>query len=263
MSVGWNRDDFLNALENIGIKQKDVLFVHSNLGLLGAEQSGKNIADLVLDGLLHFLGQSGSLILPAFTYSHGHAEVFDSKSDNGIAKMGILSTKAFEKGFFRSEDPMFSLLGVGPSIKNLLKIEHFSSYGNGSAFRKIIELNSKVLSINMGAGSTLLHEMEYSMGVGYRYQKEFNCQVIDTLDRSVRDVKWKAYVRKMEIGGSEASFSRLTSMFCKTNDWNSARLGRGQMGTYELKTMEYYLRKQIIHDEWLLTDRGNVPRDGV
>jgi aminoglycoside 3-N-acetyltransferase len=262
MSVGWNREDFLDALENIGIEQKDVVFIHSNLGLLGPEQSGKNIAELVLDSLLHFLGQSGSLILPAFTYSHGHTEVFDKKSANGIAKMGILSNKAFEKGFFRSEDPMFSLLGMGPCIEDLLKIEKFNSYGDGSAFRKIIELNSKVLSINMGAGSTLLHEMEHSMGVSYRYQKEFDCQVIDGSNCSIRNIKWKAYVRKMEIAGSEASFSRLTSMFCKTNNWHSVRLGRGQIGAYELKKMENYLSKEVLRDEWLLTDRGDVLRDG-
>lgn len=258
MSVGWNRDEFLIALENIGIEKNDVLFIHGNLGLLGAEQSGKNIGDLVLESLLHFMGESGSLILPAFTYSHGHAEVFDKKSANGIAQMGILSTKAFEKGFFRSEDPMFSLLGMGPTIESFLKIENFSSYGHGSAFRKIIELNAKVLSINMGAGSTLLHEMEYSMDVSYRYQKEFNCRVIDGPDRSIRNVKWRAYVRKIEIDGSEASFSRLTSKFCKTNDWHSVRLGRGMMGTYELKKMECYLREELLHNEWLLTVRGNV-----
>jgi aminoglycoside 3-N-acetyltransferase len=262
MRVGWIRNDFLNALKIIGIRQNDVLFIHSNLGLLGAEQSGKNIGDLVLESLLDFIGQSGSLILPAFTYSHGNSAAFDKKSANGIAPMGILSTKAFEKGFFRSEDPMFSLLGMGPTIENLLKIENFSSYGHGSAFRKIIELDAKVLSINMGAGSTLLHEMEYSMDVSYRYQKEFNCQVIGGPDRKIGNVKWKAYVRKIEIDGSEASFSRLTSKFCKTNSWHSARLGRGMIGTYNLKEMQCYLREELLNDEWLLTVRGNYPREG-
>ena len=107
MTKGWTQEDFTEALKDIGIEQTDVVFIHSNLGLLGAEKYGKNVAELVLDSLLRFLGQSGGLILPAFTYSHGPQEVFDKKSLNGIAKMGILSKKAFEKGFFRSEDPMF------------------------------------------------------------------------------------------------------------------------------------------------------------
>ena len=262
MSMGWNRDDFLSGLESIGIEQGDVVFIHSNLGLLGLEQSGRSIPEVILDSLLHLLGKSGSIILPAFTYSHGPTEVFDKTSANGIAKMGILSTKAFEKGFFRSEDPMFSLLGIGPQIEDLLKIEKANSYGHGSAFRKIIDLNSKVLSINMGAGSTLLHEMEYSMGVSYRYEKEFDCQVNDGSNHSIHNIKWKAYVRKLEIAGSEASFSRLTSIFCKTNEWHSARLGRGQIGMYELKKMENYLNNKLSRDEWLLTDRGNDLRDG-
>ena len=100
------------------------------------------------------------------------------------------------------------------------------------------------------------------MGVTYRYQKEFVCRVIDGTNRSIRNINWKAYVRKMEIAGSEKSFSRLTSMFCKTDNWHSARLGRGQIGAYELKKMENYLSKEVLRDEWLLTDRGNFLRDG-
>jgi aminoglycoside 3-N-acetyltransferase len=254
--MSFTEKDFQDALVQIGIIQNDNLFVHSNLGLLGASKPGLDIAQLVLDSLLRAVGKFGSIILPAFTYSHGHGSVFDKNSSSGLTKMGILTTKAFERGFFRSDDPMFSLLGEGHYIQKLITNEKQSSFGVGSAFRKIIDANSKVLSINMGVGSTLLHEIENSFGANYRYLKEFHCDVANEPENSIDCINWKAYVRKIEIEGSGASFNRVTSLFTQTTNWHSVRIGRGQIGTYELGKMEKFLKNILPSDQWLLTERG-------
>jgi aminoglycoside N3'-acetyltransferase len=256
--MSWDKVDFLQSLDSIGLKQNDILFIHSNLGLLGPSKTSENIANLALECLLEFLSGSGTLILPAFTYSHGNGQVFDGRSSGGIWKMGSLSVEAFNSNFFRSSDPMFSLLGNGPSARKLLANENFSSHGAGSAFRKIIDSNAKVLSVNMGAGSTLLHEIEYSIGVNYRFLKEFNCFVKPSEGSTNENLNWSAYVRKREISGSEASFNKLSKIFTKTGYWHATPLGRGYIATYACDKMESFLRDEILSDEWFLTKRGNV-----
>jgi aminoglycoside 3-N-acetyltransferase len=241
----WSDQDFSDALNVIGIKSGDILFVHSNIGLFGATNSRKKTPDIVLDTILEIIGDSGTLVLPAFTYSFGSSQIFDSKSNFGLMSMGSLSLRAFDLSYSRSLDPMFSIFARGAAADEILRLDTNSSNGTGSSFRKLIDMNAKILSLNLGVGSTLLHEMENKIAVQYRFMKQFSGEILNIHSGKLQKINWSAYVRKLEIEGSAASFKLLNKDFIKTKYWKSCKVGKGIIGAYDLLSMEQYLFEKI------------------
>ncbi len=64
--------DTARALRHLGVKPGDRLLVHSSLRLLGWIRGG---ADAVIDAILSTVGESGTVMMPAFTFPP--VEVFD------------------------------------------------------------------------------------------------------------------------------------------------------------------------------------------
>jgi len=249
----WSDQDFLDALNLIGIKSGDILFVHSNIGLFGATNSSKKMPDIVLDAILEIIGDSGTIVLPAFTYSFGLRQIFDPTSNLGLMSMGSLSLRAFDLSYTRSLDPMFSLFARGSDANEILRLDSNSSNGTGSSFRKLIDKNAKVLSLNLGVGSTLLHEMENKIAVQYRFMKQFSGEVLNVNSATSQEINWSAYVRKLEIEGSTTSFKLLNKDFIKTKYWKSCKVGKGIIGVYDSLIMEQYLVEKIKESPNYLT----------
>lgn len=250
---------FAECLDKIGIKEGQSVFVHSNLAMIGGRESqNMNKASCVLDSIIHAVGESGSVFLPAFSYSFGRNEKFDIDSDLGLNKMGILSQEAFKRCFLRSTDPMFSVLGFGKDAEYILNLETNSSHGPGSTFNKMLNNNIQILSIATGYGSTLIHEIEHSLRVPYRFMKTFIGDVIDQKIGISQKLEWRAFVNSREIHGSEADFARLNFDLFHQNVVPRIKLGRGSLVCYPVNYMHEFLAKKLTQDEWYLTVRGRT-----
>jgi aminoglycoside N3'-acetyltransferase len=236
----WNSEQLSGILENLGASEYENIFVHSNLGFLGKIEESLSPVVEVLDTLETF-SSNVNIILPAFTYSLTRGQTYDPLDPGGIDEMGLLSMLAFKRGYDRSNDPMFGLLAKGPAASEIIRCEFNKSFGPGSAFRKIMDARSLILLICAGGGSTLVHEIEFELNVGYRFQKEFTGK-IKNRDQNIETINWTTYVRNLTEPRSEADFTLLTGHLIKTRSLLPIRLGSGYIGAMSTAT----LRNNVI-----------------
>ena len=81
--------DFEKALKTIGIKQGDVLFIHSDLMVFGKLLlfHRSQLLETLVQVFKHCVGENGSLVMPTFSYSFCNREIFDlekTKSTTGV-----------------------------------------------------------------------------------------------------------------------------------------------------------------------------------
>jgi len=168
------------ALKSIGIEEGDIILVHSNTDpVLKLKYFGhwKNSLDLLKGCFLDVLGPTGTLIVPTFNYdfckgkSYSHEK---SRSQVGIFTNYILS----DNRSYRSFHPIFSFAAIGSDAKNICNNVSKSSFGEGSVFHKLHKINAKMVFFNLDIRScTFVHYVEESIGVDYRFLKNFKGKV--------------------------------------------------------------------------------------
>ena len=75
------KSDILHGLDELGIRQGEVTYVHSSLKAFGHVDGG---ADAVIDALLETVGPEGTVVVPTFTWGRNHAKAvveFDVAND--------------------------------------------------------------------------------------------------------------------------------------------------------------------------------------
>ena len=128
------KQDFTAALKSLGVKDDDILFVHSGVSVFG------NIVRLgrsfILDSIIEALQDAiphGTLILPTFTYSFCTGEKYNIK--NSKSTVGSLTEHFRNKeGVSRTKHPIFSV-GVGGNKNDFLDIGK-DSFDQNSIFGK-------------------------------------------------------------------------------------------------------------------------------
>ena len=113
----------LDDLKNIGVKDGDLMLVHSACSKVKAD------AYEVFSVLRESIGKDGTLVLPTFSFSHKW----------GAPEMGILSRIC--QSLSESEripHPVHSFSILGKLAKELGEIKNKSSYGADSLFGKLM-----------------------------------------------------------------------------------------------------------------------------
>lgn len=252
MTIGaWGKSDLDLALRNLSIVSGDIVFLHSNIGFSGLCVE-RNPAAVIVEGILEKIGNQGCLFLPAFTYSFPEGRVFDSSVHGQAPAMGSLSTYAETHGFQKSRDPIFGVLGKGAGVQELFRSQANRSFGPSSLFSKLLDLNVKMLSINTGAGGTIVHEMEYRLSVPYRFEKHFLGRVKDQESKAIVELDWISYVRDLANPSTEAEFLNLTKLLYERAIWKKYPLGKGYVSCANSLEVLDYVSKTIIENPGLL-----------
>lgn len=163
--VALTKNDLLNDLRNLGLKEGDTILVHSSLTSLGYVEGG---ADTVIDALLEAVGSKGTILMP--TYSPNGFLVDWVKTNplfdpnNSSSQTGkITEVFRLRKGVLRSRHPTHSVAAIGHYAYYLLK-DHEKSQthcGKTSPFYKLIELNGYILTLGSKFGQvTSFHVIE-------------------------------------------------------------------------------------------------------
>ena len=248
--MGWDRSDVAQALRTLRVPEGATVFVHANVGFLGKPKQGL-LANELSTGFLS--DPSRTVVLPAFSYSFGRDEVFDPlRAPSG---MGVLSDLASDQGWARSMDPMFSVWSRGPRADEFLRIDVQSSFGEGSVFRRLLECESAYLiTVNLGAGSTLVHEIEHGLGVSYRFDKVFHGLV--QLEEGTEESQWTSYVRNLHDTGTKHDFRRLTKDLDYGFLRRSTQVGNGQISCIGIQEFRRFIEKRVAEDTNYLISRG-------
>jgi len=176
-----------SALVNVGIKNGDVVMLHSSLSSLGNVENG---AEDAINAFINVIGSSGTLAMPSFPaigYNLDYLKsnpVFDIR--NTPSKMGAI-TETFRKmnGVKRSFHPTDAVCALGKEAEMLTK-DHFGQltpYNINSPFYKLIQLKAKIVLIGVELETvTNFHTPEDAI-VNFKYPiyhaKIFTASMID------------------------------------------------------------------------------------
>jgi aminoglycoside 3-N-acetyltransferase len=174
-----------NQLENLGVKKGDCLLVHSSFKSLG-----KGItANDVIEGLITAVGEKGTLILPALSYSNVTEEspFFDIK--NTPACIGYLPNFFLSReGTVRSMHPTHSCTAYGHLAREFTKNHYLdrTPVGKNSPFYILKEQGGKILFLGCTTHpNTSMHGVEELTEPDYLYG--------DYLEYTLTDYDGKSY----------------------------------------------------------------------
>lgn len=166
-----SRSNFTQAIKKVGIRRGDIIFVHSDISSFGKIVSENK--DMFFDSLITILknivGESGTIIMPTFTYSFTQDKIFDV--NNSPSTVGAL-TEYFRKlpDVVRTIEPMLSAAVWGKQKQYFSRVGN-DSFGPGSIFHKLHGLKGKILFLGTRS-CTFFHYIERMHNVPYRFEKK-------------------------------------------------------------------------------------------
>jgi aminoglycoside 3-N-acetyltransferase len=186
--------DLKMALQTLALPVGRVYVVHSSLLKLGLIEGGLKG---IMQCLWEVLGEDATIVMPTFTFAFGRTRVWDYHQT--CSETGAL-TEHFRKlpGAMRSIHPFHSLAAMGPRADQFAQCESLSSFGPGSPFALLYEMEAINISIgiDLDGGATFLHHTEEVAQVPYRFYKEFPGDVSDQYGNKLPKT-FKIYAREI------------------------------------------------------------------
>jgi aminoglycoside 3-N-acetyltransferase len=161
--------DIAEGVRRVGLKEGDVALVHSAMRTFGPIEGG---AKTVVAALLEVLGPAGTLVAPAFTFTHEAEKdpIIDPKNDR--SEMGAISEAIrLHPGAFRSIAYRHGFSAIGRRARVITGVDPaLSPFDLRSAFGVMLALNTQVLMCGLTyTSSTSHHFAEWVCEVPYRH----------------------------------------------------------------------------------------------
>lgn len=251
-------DDIVTSLRKAGIVEGDNIFIHCNIGFFGRLE-GANSADSLcagfFEGLKKAVGEEGTLVVPTFSYSFCHNEVYNpmtTKSGCGLFTEFIYK----QEGVIRSLDPNFSVTAYGKNSKYFTENPVHESFGYGSFWTRLMEKKGKIVCMNMDCGSTFVHYIEKQNNVLYRYNKAFN-GIIELGDGSIMRDYYVHFVYGIETPDDGPCFTRLDKKIREADLCVEANLGKGTLLTMDANKYYEFISETLKKEPRFLTIGGD------
>lgn len=249
--------DVTDALLSIGVTQGKVVLVHPD-AIVAAQFSpmpDERRLALLIEAVEAAIGDSGTLVIPTFSYSFTKGEPFDvlhTPSSVGMVSEWFRT----QPGVCRSADPIFSFASRGPRAEELCAIPVQECFGANSVFAALHQWNAEIVDLgcSLSRGGTFVHYVETAHAVDYRYSKVFSGTVIlpngQTCERSVvynvRDLSRK----------SEADLRRLQKRLEAEKKLRNADIGRSRILAVTSKDLFDTASKMLDEDPTSLITEG-------
>ncbi len=193
--IKTSKQNFIAALGQFDLPKNHTYMVHSSMLRFGLFEGG--LAGVV-ECLHEVLGPQATIAMPAFSFSYGDSRLWDYHKTK--AETGAL-TEYFRRqpSSIRTIHPFHSISVTGPKAGEFAQCRGLSSFGVGSPFALLYDMEAINLSIGIGlvGGATFLHHAEETAMVPYRFHKDFPGEIIDENGKMLTDT-YKMFVRKVE-----------------------------------------------------------------
>ncbi len=228
----YTKQDISAALVECGVKAGDVLFSHSNIGYWGTldgSETDEETCASIYDAIFDVIGDSGTLIVPTFTYSFGGSKkckIFDV--ENTKSMMGVFAEYVRQlPNSWRSYDPMFSVSAVGARAMELTNEVPVECFGDDSFWARFLKMEGKICNFNFDSGSTLIHFVEKQLSVPYRKDYDFSGTIV-TSDDIETEKTVVFFCRDLADSGAVAKFERF-DVLAREHYSKTAVVGRGEV----------------------------------
>lgn len=242
MSV--TKEAIKQGVEAVGVAAGDTVFVHSSLSAFGHVDGG---ADTVIDALLEVLGDTGTLVMPTFTWSRFHdadAAVFDvvnTPSETGR----ITEVFRHRDGVKRGIHLCHSVAAVGPNTEAVLG-DGKSSFGRGSTFDALYELDSWNLFLGVDfRACTALHVAEELMNVPYRKHRSYDGSTVVLPDGSVIPSESTEFLR---IKGYWNDFQKMGAIFNDAGIVRQTTVGEAELSNARIRQIIDISKHHLAED---------------
>ena len=227
--------DFINALQSVGIKKGDTIFVHSDIRVFGkiVIANKKTFLRSLVNALQDSIGNEGTVVMPTFSYSFCKNKEYDKLETHST--VGVL-TDFFrtEEGVRRSSHPIFSVAARGKNADDFMRISK-DSFGKGTVFETLRRLNGKIVFLGADfSACTFIHHIEQMHGVAYRFIKVFEGLVVDGKSK-YRD-SYTFFVRPLD-GTAENDFSVIEQHLKSSGLLSDVAVGRGHIMSVSAKQL--------------------------
>ncbi len=255
--AGWTRAELEAAFRKVGLRSGDTVYFQVCAEPLGVALDASTHEELC--GLLHgalrsAVGESGTILAPAFTFSFCRQQPFDVAETPTVR--GPWNTFAeFPEylrrlpGAVRSADPIFSTAGEGPRAAELLSELPPVCLGEDSVHDRLRRAGGKICILGVGLYEAIFrHHAECMSQVPWRYDKLFTGYVIANGER--RKQGWLYNVR-INAGNGDPAGERLESMTRSAGLCKVADVGSGELVAVEAQQYFDHVMTELRKDPWL------------
>ncbi len=240
-----NTISLYEKLKGLGIKQGDVICVHSHLMSFGKPLlKKKDFLNAIVETLFEVIGKEGTLIMPTFSYSFCKNEIFDvekTPSDVGV----LTNYFRTEQGIKRTWHPIFSFAISGAMCEDYLDIGP-DAFGLDSVYGKMIRDNGKLIMLGANKGYTFYHLAEEHVNVRHRYFKNFSGEIITSQKSYITEVPY--FVRNLTMR-SELDEEKLAKYLIETKCQKQIAFAKGTLAAVECKKMYDYICDALRTDQ--------------
>ena len=254
----YNKLKILKAFKKLNIKKGDSIFLTTSLGMLGKpETNNKNLllvsSSWVFEALKKMIGKKGNIFVPTYSYSFTKKKnIFSpkyTKSDIGYFSNFFLK----QKNVVRSNDPMMSIAGIGPDVKDiLLKIPN-NSFGANCVFERFLKLH-KLKCCHVGLGFNwipFLHYLDWKNNVPFRFNKILSGYIVKNKKRKkITWVYFARYLRKETISDGY----KIGKQALKKKLYNYCKIANSAIYIINYKNFFRFAKKITKKNKWLTVE---------
>lgn len=245
-SFDYDLESLIASFERAGVEPGSTIMVHVSLGRLGRLKDAHSVDDMIRTlyiGLKRILGPAGNLFIPTYTYSIGKNQIFDvQKTPSAVGAF----TEFFrtQEQTLRSRDPMLSVAGQGPGVRDLFSDLPRTCFGVDSLYDRLRSMNAMICTLGVGLfWATYRHHIEEMANVPFRFKKKFKGIIRDQGTETTEE--W-IYFAAPFIKNCEPNGIALEKIIRDKNGCMAVPIGRSElvairaqdyfkMGTEELK----------------------------
>lgn len=254
----YTYNDIVTSLKNSGIKNGDTVFFTTSLGMVGIPPADVNTEEklnkLFFDAIKEVLGEKGTILVPTYSYTFGKSTitspaVFDPKTTQ--SQIGPFTNFFLKQpGVVRSLEPMMSIAGFGPRVKEFLNNLPPTSYREGSTFSRLVKSDAKCCSIGLGPNWVpFIHYADWLYQAPFRYDKFFHGFI--GVDKKTIPLSW-IYTVRILAKESIASAHKVGRLAEESGIWQYVLLGRARVYTAKLREYFNFICGHLEKDKWFL-----------
>lgn len=249
----YTQTDISSSLRNIGIKNGDSLFVHSNIGFFGKLKEGNNrdaFWRIFKNAIFEVVRKTGTLVVPTFTYSFCWNKIYDKEKTPSTA--GLLSEFVRnDPESLRTDDANFSVAAIGKNAKLLTDKMPEHSFGKNSFWERFLSLNGKICCFNVGLEyNTFIHYVEKKFNVPYRYDKKFLGKSL--INGKLENGCYVHFVRDLDNPDTFPDLTIFVEIANKFGVIRETKLGRGKISCISAKDSFSIIKREIKKNPNLL-----------
>lgn len=172
-----NPKQMIEDLRKLGIKEDDLIIVHSSYNGLRGEEPIEGGPEAVIEALKETV-KNGTLVVPTFSYENVHTDNRFFDVEETPVCIGILpETMRLSKDVFRSIHPTHSLTAWGKDAEAITKNHHFdhTPVGVNSPLSEVYRRNGKIILLGAPfARNSSLHGVEEMILPDYLFTTNYD-----------------------------------------------------------------------------------------